>query len=146
MRCYVFDLDGTLADGKHRIHYITEKDPKDWDAYFAECAGDTLIDHIAELAWDLAKADAHIVYVTGRTDTCEKDTREWLRRHTLPNGKLYMRKAGDHRNDDELKIEMLAQVRADGYRPIMAFEDRARVVKAYRETGLPCAQVAEGDF
>jgi phosphoglycolate phosphatase-like HAD superfamily hydrolase len=146
MRCYIFDLDGTLADCGHRLHHITEKDPKDWDAYFSLCAGDALIDHMADLAQSLCLSGAAIVYVTGRTDTCEEDTRVWLHRHNLPLGKLYMRKAGDRRDDNELKIEMLARVRADGYRPVMAFEDRTRVVKAYREAGLPCAQVAEGDF
>ncbi len=64
----------------------------------------------------------------------------------MPPGPLYMRKAGDHRDDDKLKIEMLARVRADGFDPIMAFDDRNRVVKAWREAGIPCAQVADGDF
>ena len=57
-----------------------------------------------------------------------------------------MRKAGDHRNDDILKIEMLAEVRAEGYDPIMAFDDRDRVVAAWRAAGVPCAQVAPGAF
>lgn len=146
MRAYIFDLDGTLADGSHRIHHITEKNPKDWDTYFSLCGDDKLIEHIADLACDLFDSGASIVYITGRTDTCEQATRDWIRGHELPEGKLYMRKAGDHRNDDELKIEMLAQVKADGYKPIMAFEDRTRVVKAYRAAGLPCAQVQDGDF
>jgi len=45
-----------------------------------------------------------------------------------------------------VKREMLDRIRADGYNPIMAFEDRSRVVKMWREAGIPCAQVAEGDF
>jgi hypothetical protein len=57
-----------------------------------------------------------------------------------------MRKAGDHRDDDILKIELLAEMRRDGYTPIMVFDDRNRVVKAWRSAGVPCAQVAEGDF
>jgi hypothetical protein len=36
--------------------------------------------------------------------------------------------------------------RIDGFEPIMVFDDRNRVVKALRAAGVPCAQVAEGDF
>lgn len=60
--------------------------------------------------------------------------------------RLRMRRAGDHRPDDIVKREILDQMRADGWRPVMAFDDRARVVKMWREAGIPCAQVAEGDF
>ena len=44
------------------------------------------------------------------------------------------------------QIELLEQMRLDGWDPGMAFDDRSRVVKAWREAGIPCAQVAEGDF
>jgi len=33
---YIFDIDGTLADVSHRLHYITGE-TKDWDAFFAAC-------------------------------------------------------------------------------------------------------------
>ncbi len=94
---------------------------------------------------------ATIVYVSGRSDVCREQTVQWLIDHGFPfdfpfEDALYMRKKGDHRDDDHLKIEMLAQLRADGYEPIMAFDDRDRVVRAWREAGVPCAQVAEGDF
>lgn len=91
--CYVFDIDGTLAD----------------------------------------------------CDESRASTEAWLERHVF-TAPLYMRKAGDHRDDDILKVELLARVRADGFEPIMAFDDRSRVVKAWRAAGIPCAQVAEGDF
>jgi hypothetical protein len=41
---------------------------------------------------------------------------------------------------------MLTQIKADGWLPIMAFDDRARVVKMWRDNGVPCCQVAPGDF
>lgn len=36
----VFDLDGTLADGDHRLHHITGE-TKDWRAFFAACGDDS---------------------------------------------------------------------------------------------------------
>ena len=145
MRCYIFDLDGTLADCSHRLPHI-QKSPKDWDAFFAACIDDYPILHMVELAKDLEKSGAKIVYVTGRSDECRTATIEWMDRHDLPIGRLYMRDAGDHKDDDILKAEILRTLKEDGFTPIMAFDDRDRVVTAWRAHGVPCAQVAEGDF
>jgi uncharacterized HAD superfamily protein len=151
--CYVFDIDGTIADCSHRIHHISEefddfrmKRKKDWDAFFAACHADAPIFHIIGLVTTLHDADQSIVYVSGRSDQCRDATEAWLREHGLPDAPLYMRKAGDHRPDDIVKGELLDQLLADGHKPIMAFDDRNRVVKMWRERGIPCAQVAEGDF
>jgi phosphoglycolate phosphatase-like HAD superfamily hydrolase len=143
--CYIFDIDGTLADNQHRFHHIDKPD-KDWDAYFAACGGDAPIPHMVRLARDLRVAGLEIVYVSGRSDVCREATLVWLAKSYLPRGQLYMRKQGDHKPDHELKVELLAQLRADGHEPIMVFDDRNRVVQAWRAVGIPCAQVAEGDF
>lgn len=145
MKCYIFDIDGTLADCSHRLHHI-QKQPKDWTSFFADCHGDAPISHMIELAQTLRLASAkQIVFVSGRSDECRPATELWLRENGL-TGALYMRKAGDYRDDDIIKVEILSQVRADGYDPIMAFDDRNRVVAAWRAAGIPCAQVAPGDF
>ena len=143
--CYIFDIDGTLADCSHRLPYI-QKQPKDWRAFFAACLDDEPILHVCQLATHLADAGIEIVYVSGRSDECRAATEIWIENHELPEGRVYMRKAGDHRNDDVVKAELLEQLKADGYAPIMAFDDRDRVVKQWRENGIPCAQVAPGDF
>lgn len=143
--CYVFDIDGTLADCSHRLHHI-QKSPKDWRTFFAECKGDFPITHIVDLATTLFMADQQIVYVSGRSDECREATLEWLQRHGLPDAPLYMRKAGDYRNDDIVKGELLDAVLADDLRPVMAFDDRDRVVAMWRARGIPCAQVAPGNF
>jgi hypothetical protein len=57
-----------------------------------------------------------------------------------------MRSDNDYRADFIVKEELLAQLRADGYNPVMAFDDRQQVVDMWRENGLICAQVAKGDF
>lgn len=144
MKCYIFDIDGTLADCSHRIHHI-QKSPKDWDTFFAGCDDDTPIEHICDLA-RLLVCETAVVYVSGRSDQCREQTERWLVTNELWFGSLYMRKEGDHRDDDIIKIELLEQLRADGFDPIMAFDDRNRVVAAWRSAGIPCAQVAPGDF
>lgn len=144
MKCYLFDIDGTLADCSHRIHHI-QKSPKDWDTFFAACHLDEPLEHICELA-RLLNLETTVVYVSGRSDQCREQTEDWLKKNSLWTGHLYMRTEGDHRDDDTIKIELLAELRADGFDPIMAFDDRDRVVAAWRSAGIPCAQVAPGDF
>lgn len=155
MRCYLFDIDGTLANHSHRMHHI-QKEPKDWDAFFDACVDDKPIPHMLDLLQTLttsvtdfdnqASRDFEIVYVSGRSDSCQNATGVWLEKHGFPYGNLYMRKAGDHRPDYVVKGELLDQILADGYEPIMAFDDRTQCVKLWRARGIPCAQVAEGNF
>jgi phosphoglycolate phosphatase-like HAD superfamily hydrolase len=142
-RCYLFDLDGTLADCTHRLHHI-KGSRKNWRAFFAACTADGPIPHMVELARHLMKVET-VVFVSGRSDEVRDETANWLKRHRL-QGPLYMRRAGDRRSDFIVKAELLDRVLADGYEPIMAFDDRDQVVKMWREKGIPCAQVAEGDF
>lgn len=44
----IFDIDGTLANAEHRVHHL-QKEPKDWDAFFAGCTQDTPIEPVMEL-------------------------------------------------------------------------------------------------
>lgn len=152
--CIIFDIDGTLADCTHRLHLIGETPPK-WDEFFAGCADDQPITHMLFVADTLA-ASTNIIFVTGRPERSREATLAWLKQH-LPGGEgwawsedsrrdLYMRADGDHRPDTIVKSELLDQVHADGHLPLLVFEDRAKVVKMWRERGVPCAQVAEGDY
>ena len=144
MDCYVFDIDGTLADVTHRLHHIKRK-PKNWDKFFAASADDKAIAHICDLAHHLS-AIKPVVFVSGRSDQVRRETEDWLEREVGQRGPLYMRKARDTRPDYIVKAELLDALMGDGYEPIMAFDDRDQVVKMWRAKGIPCAQVAEGNF
>jgi len=143
MNVYIFDIDGTLSDASHRMHHI-QKDPKDWDAFFDACADDPPHGHIVSLAVTLAK-HTPIIFVSGRAERCRNATASWLARYGL-GGQLYMRADGDHAPDTDIKSAVLDLILAQGNVLIMAFDDRDSVVKMWRERGVPCAQVAPGDF
>jgi phosphoglycolate phosphatase-like HAD superfamily hydrolase len=144
--CYIFDIDGTLADNSHRAHHLL-KAPKDWDAYHALAHLDTVFTHIKKMMAHL-KNHAKVVFCTGRHDGQRGLTEEWIFTNCgmFAQEVLYMRKEGDHRPDHVIKLELLAQIRTDGYEPIMVFDDRNSVVQMWRDNGIPCAQVAIGDF
>lgn len=146
MTYYVMDIDGTLANCDHRLHHI-QKEPKDWRSFFAACHLDAPHRHMIELTKHLQKI-ATVVFVSGRSDECKVQTIAWLEKYGLFVGtNIWMRAEGDHRDDTVVKIEILERMMAHyGYPPSMAFDDRDRVVKAWRVAGIPCAQVREGDF
>lgn len=158
-RCYLFDIDGTLADLSHRLCHI-QKQPKDWDAFFDIDAvlKDKPFLHICRLAKALRKAGEIIVFCSGRPERLKLATAKWLYYHVTGDplsdalDKLYMRpdtmEGGkpDHREDYVVKRELLRKIVWDGYTPTMAFDDRDQVVKMWRDNGIPCAQVANGSF
>ncbi len=39
MKLTLFDLDGTLANIDHRLHFIKQEN-KDWDGFFKACSAD----------------------------------------------------------------------------------------------------------
>jgi hypothetical protein len=149
MDCFVFDIDGTCADLTHRLKHI-QKRPKDWDAFFAAAKDDKPSPHMQRLAYALhcgLSAYQTIVYCSGRPERTRDATVKWLCDHDFPYyAHLFMRKDGDRRNDSIIKRELLDDMRLEGLRPIMAFDDRDRVVEMWRNAGVPCAQVAKGDF
>jgi hypothetical protein len=144
---YIFDIDGTLADISHRLHFIQQK-PADWRAFFAACPGDTPIPEVVYMIDALSMCDQKIIMITGRSDEISTQTKEWLAGHLIPCHGLYMRKEGDHRADNVVKAELLDLVIKDFPSVPIAgvFEDRKQVVDMYRARGLRVYQVAEGEF
>ena len=145
-RWWIFDLDGTLADGSHRVHYI-QSAPKQWDRFNQECVHDTVIMPTACIAAALWRDGDHVAIITGRTEDVHEQTKDWLRKHFIYYNSLLMRPTGDSRPDTTVKLELYQEVMKmfDGP-PLGVFEDRARMVQAWRELGLTCYQVADGDF
>lgn len=43
MRAAIIDIDGTLADCRHRLHHVLPGRKRDWDAFFGEMDDDDLI-------------------------------------------------------------------------------------------------------
>jgi trehalose-6-phosphatase len=148
---YIFDLDGTLALIEHRIHYIRERKPRDWRAFFAACVDDApnqpVIDTMRRLA-----LTADVWVWSGRSDEALQPTLAWLAMHThLLQSEagivLKMRREGDYTPDEELKASWLAGMNAiDRQRLVAVFDDRDRVVAMWRRHGVPCFQVAPGEF
>jgi uncharacterized HAD superfamily protein len=136
------DIDGTIADNEHRVHHYHNKD---WLTFFAEAIHDTPIMPVIRIIQALAR-DHAIVICTARPEHLREDTEEWLVKYNIPFDALYMRPDKDFRPDNLVKPELVEVMKADGYHPFVAFEDRKRVAEALRAIGIPVMHVAEGDY
>lgn len=148
----ICDIDGTLADCEHRRHFISTK-PKNYKAFHAGAYLDPVIEPVAAVIRTLQRQYGNcVIFSSGRPESSRAMTQEWLVENRLWKhscsavSKLYLRADNDFRPDDVIKLEMLDQMLKEGFNPQMAFDDRARVVQAWRSRGLICAQVAEGNF
>ena len=136
------DIDGTLADVRHRLHHIKGAGRKNWKAFFAAMDGDTPMDETIRWVRELEK-DNHIVVLTGRPEEYRARTERWLRDHGVPFEKLVMRPQGDHRPDYVVKAEVLRDIPRE--RIALVIEDRDQVCAMWESKGVKVHQVASDE-
>lgn len=144
----IVDIDGTVAKVGDRIKFLNQT-PKDWDAFYEACDEDEPIEEMIYLVNTLQK-DYSIVFCSGRRESCREKTNIWIANNfDIEDGwdfLLLLRPNKDHRHDTEVKPEMLAKAGIKLEQIAFVLEDRNTMVKKWRELGLICLQVAEGDF
>lgn len=142
---YIFDLDGTLALIEHRKHFI-EGDRKDWVAFYRACLDDQPNAPVIRILMALVRSSEVWIF-SGRSDEVRTQTERWLDSHRISYDWLNMRREGDYTPDDELKRSWYRQMLIEDQKRLVAvFDDRDKVVKMWRDEGVPCFQVAPGGF
>lgn len=134
----IVDIDGTIAD-------MGSRHPHD----YASVGGDSPRYGIILLVESLLREGYmdRVIFVSGRPDSCRPETTNWLQRNTLlSRSQLLMRKTGDHRPDDIVKLEIFNEHIREKYNVVAVFDDRNRVVQMWRSLGLNVLQVADGNF
>lgn len=150
---YIFDLDGTLANIEHRKGKLDEKHNWNrWREFYAACDRDTPHNPVISTMERLRTAGAEVWVFSGRSTEVRDKTVAWLLTYTSFTAReldtaLTMRCAGDYRADDTVKLEWYDSMLIDDQlRLVAVFDDRSRVVDMWRANGVPCFQVAPGDF
>jgi phosphoglycolate phosphatase-like HAD superfamily hydrolase len=130
----VLDIDGVLADVRHRLRHL-ERRPKNWAAFFLAAPGDPLLPEGAAVAARLA-VEHEVVYLTGRPERCRRDTLDWLGRHGLPEGRLLMRGDDDRRPARQTKLWHLRALGRRG-NVVVLVDDDPEVIEAASAAGIP---------
>tara|TARA_R100000808_G_C2155495_1_gene168230 strand:- start:6269 stop:6790 length:522 start_codon:yes stop_codon:yes gene_type:complete len=167
----IFDIDGTLLDITHRLHFIKKK-PKDWASFRdpKQKRWDEPIMPIINIATALNRVDGNrLIFASGRSEEERLDTVRSLSRWFLLEGwdkifnpadfgemyeddpgkvpwhPLYMRAEKDRREDTVVKKELYERMLEDGYKPELTFDDRPSVLRMWRTIpGLKVVDVGEG--
>jgi phosphoglycolate phosphatase-like HAD superfamily hydrolase len=156
----IFDVDGTLLDISHRLHFLgldettppserakpnaskrwkEFRDPKQkrWD--------EPILPVI--LTMNALHVEGHrVIIASGRNKSEGPDTIKTLKRWVpyIDSVPMYMRSDSDYRPDTEAKLGLLHKMRNDGFNPTFAFDDRPSVIRMWREQGLLVADVGKG--
>lgn len=129
----VVDIDGVLADVRHRLHHVSGA-VKDWDAFFSAAPDDGLLEEGLAVAERLAQ-DHEVVFLSGRPERCRADTEGWLQRHGLSQSRVVLRPEGDRRPSRTFKLEQLHRLAAQ--RPVAVLvDDDPAVCAAARKDGF----------
>jgi len=143
--CVVFDLDGVLSDAVGRQHFVEGPGRRDWDAFFAACGEDPLVEETATLL-HLLDPSLGIVLLTARPLRVQAETLAWLARYRLRWDVLIMRPFGDYSLASEFKQDSLWELRQGLWDVQLAFEDDPRNLAMFRAEGVPCVYIHSGYY
>jgi hypothetical protein len=128
----VVDIDGVVADVRHRLHHVTGR-RKDWGAFFAAARDDPpLPEGIARVRELMAEHD--IVYVTGRPERCRRDTTAWLDAQRVGGRPLQMRRDTDRRPAKVMKLGVVRRL-AESAPVAVVVDDDPEVCAVLRTAG-----------
>ena len=105
----VVDLDGTVADCTHSLHFINGE-TKDWKGFYEACKDDKPIASMIDMVRALNERYYNVIFLTGRSELARNVTQEWLHANNLWNYvDVIMRPLKDYRQDSVVKLEMLSK-------------------------------------
>jgi len=140
----VCDMDGTLADCKHRTHFVTGE-TKDWAAFFEGIPDDKPRTEVFDILKEYYDKGADIVIVSARPERYRGMTKRWLEKHigNMRIKALIMRGDHDKRPDTEVK-ESIYNTYLKQYDIEAVIDDRPSVVRMWRALGLKVVDVGDG--
>ena len=147
---FIFDLDGTLALIDRRRARASQGGKIDWKVFFDPelVKTDEPNESVICVAHTLRAQGFRIVIFSGRSESTQEVTLEWLKLHQVEFDQIRMRPVNSFVPDEQLKASWLAEdFPGDQQQRIVGiFDDRDKVVDMWRSKGITCFQVAPGDF
>lgn len=145
----LIDIDGTAADVTHRRALLWPEGATkpDWKAWNAAMHLDTPHRPVQLVYQALTSVGHRVMFLSGRGSECRRLTEDWLMQHGYGVYEaLIMRPFRDSRPDNVVKRELYERYVQPYWDVQLVLDDRDSVVQGWREMGLPCFQVAPGNF
>ena len=144
MKTWICDIDGTVA-------IMGDRGPFDW----SRVGEDKPNEPVVRIVQALMLSGDWIVFMSGRMEQSRQQTELWLDANiSMPLSFInlrgwddpFMRADDDYRPDAVVKRELYETHVLGNYDIVGVIDDRGSVVRMWRELGLTCLQVADGDF
>jgi len=128
----IVDIDGTLAK-------MNGRSPFEWSKVGEDFCNNTIRRIVNGYK-------GKVIIFSGRDGVCKDDTVKWLSDNEIRYDELYMRDQGNNEKDSIIKRRMFEENIRGKYYIDYVLDDRNQVVEMWRNMGLTCLQVADGDF
>ena len=140
----VIDIDGTIANNKHRIHFIeTPGKPPDWTGFLNPdlVYKDTPVEGAVLGVKNLERLGYELCFLTGRHEGLRDVTMRWLLENfdlNVMESRLLMRPAGNMLNPSEYKREQVIGLLSslDKSRGIIFLDDDKYAWDMFAEFGI----------
>jgi hypothetical protein len=133
-KAFICDIDGTIA-------HMHNRTPYEWDKVDTDIPDLKVINLVKRLL----STKLQVIFVSGRKEQCRDKTLTWLKKYGLPTDFVFLRADADNRKDSEYKLNVLEAI-TENWDVQFVLDDRNSVVEMWRNNGLLCLQVAEGNF
>jgi predicted kinase len=125
-KAFILDIDGTIA------RHEGIRSPFEWSKVGLDIPRQFIID----IAKGLVAQGYKCIVVSGRDGICWQETVNWLDKHDVPDGQLFMRSIGDVRKDTIIKKEIFDNYIRDAYNVVGVLDDRPSVCRTWTAIGI----------
>ena len=140
----IFDLDGTLCDCEHRVHFMRER-PKRREEFHAACVFDTVIVPSKALIDMAEEKGIKVILLSAHPSRFKAQTLEWLQKNDIHYDQLIL-SGYPELTDPQFKLKMYRELIEPFYEVLFAVDDRDSVVSMWRDNGLTCFDIAGNHF
>ena len=140
----IFDVDGTLVDSSEHFHLLDSTPlghTENLYEYHSRVLNSPPRESVVALSRVLWEAGVRVVIVTSRYEMFRDETVAWLKFHNVYYDELYMRKNIDDRTHELVKRDILALLKIQGYKIILAVDDNPEIIKLWQEHDIVAAHM-----
>jgi len=146
---WIFDVDGTLVNVDPILDILLNQDrasdsfKRNYDAFHKESINCEPHKDVVDMVWE-AQEDFDVIIVTARKEKYRALTARWLKNNEVPHDALFMRQDDDHREDYEIKKDILEHINA--YWDIKhAVDDNPSIIRLWEENGISTTKIGTWD-
>lgn len=146
---WIFDVDGTLVDVDPILHVLLNQDrtsesfKRNYDLFHQKSISCEPHKDVVDMVWEVCN-ELDIIIVTARKEKYRGLTARWLKNNNVPHDALFMRQDEDHREDYEVKKDILEHVNV--YWDVKhAVDDNPSIIKLWEENGISTTKIGTWD-